>query len=307
VVAINSVGTSLPSVASNPIIPRSPNAGPPSSVLGVWGVAGVGSATIHWNFPISDGGADIIGYKVLCEPDNKKQNLAGSNATSLLIKDLKNTIPVTFTVLALNDAGQSDSVELTLYPLPGAPIVTAVRGTSGVINLSWTANRSHVGSPITRYIVTLVSPVPAPQTMVLPTPTVTATGGFVSISGLVNGISYVFSVKSVSNIGQSVGVLSKAVIAAGLPDMPTAFSGVNALKSVGLSWTAPANTGGLPITGYVISYVIDGVAKVLSLKLVNTAIVRGLVDGTAYTFTIRAVNLIGSSDSTAPVTITSGL
>ena len=303
VVSRNAVGNSLPSTVSDSATPTAPTTGPPSAVLGVTGVAGVASATISWTPPVSNGGSPITGYKVICVPDNKRVNIAGPNATSLVVTGIKNTVNTLYTVVALNAAGQSDSITLTPYPLPGVPKVTAVRGASGAVNLTWTANPSNVASPITRYIVTLVSP-PAPETMVIPIPTVSATGGSCMVSGLTNGGSYVFSVQSVSNIGASAGGLSKAVIAATLPGVPTAFAGTPASKSVGLTWVAPANTGGLPITGYTITYTVAGVAKVLAVKVVTTAIIKSLVAGTAYTFRIKATNLIGNSAESAPVTVT---
>jgi hypothetical protein len=267
---------------------------------------GVASALISWSAPISNGGSPITAYKVVCSPDNKKPNLAGPNDRSLIVTGIKNAVPTTFTVVAINASGQSDSVALTAYPLPGVPKVTALRGASGIINLSWVAKPSNPGSPITAYNVSLVSPLPAPEGMVIPTPLVTATGGSVSVSGLTNGNSYVFLVRSVSIIGQSAGGLSKAVIAAGLPDAPASFAGVRALASAGLNWTAPANTGGLPITGYVISYTVAGVAKTLAVRLVTSAIIKGLVNGTAYSFTIQTVTLVGRSVASAPVTVTPG-
>ena len=308
VVATNAVGSSVASSASSSVTPTAPVAGPPSSVLGVTGIAGVSSATISWSEPVSNGGLPITGYKVICVPDNKRSNLAGPNDRSLVVRGIKNTLLTTYTVVAINAAGQSDSVTLTPYPLPGVPKVTAVRGASGIINLSWTARPSNVGSPITGYVVSLVSPLPAPETMVLPTPSVTATGGSVSVSGLTNGTSYVFSVKSVSAIGESaIAGRSKAVIPATLPDAPTAFAGTRAVKSAGLTWVAPTNTGGLPITGYTISYTIAGVVRLVKLKVVTSTIIKGLVNDTAYTFTIQATNLIGSSVATAPVSVTPGL
>ena len=238
-------------------------------------------------------------------PDNKRPNLAGPNDRSLLVTGLKNAQTTIFTVVAINSAGQSDSVTLTPYPLPGVPKVTAVRGASGVINLTWTAVPSNVASPITGYIVSLVSP-SAPVGMVIPTPSVTATGGSVSVSGLTNGGSYIFSVKSVSAIGQSAAALSKAVIAATLPSAPTSFAGTRALLSAGLSWVAPTNTGGLPITGYIISYMNAGVMKTVALKLVTSTVIKGLVNGTAYSFTIQATNLVGPSVASAAVVVTPG-
>ena len=306
VVAKNLIGNSPASSPSSSVTPTAPTVGPPSAVLGVTGVAGVASATISWTPPISNGGSPITGYKVICVPDNKKPNLAAADATSLVVTNIKNTVKTLYTVVALNGFGQSNSVTLTPNLLSSVPKVTAVRGASGVINLDWAAKAANEGSPIAGYLVSVVSPVDVPQTMVLPPPTLTATGGFVSVSGLTNGTPYVFSVQSVSDIGPSAVGLSKALVPARRPDMPTAFAGTKALKSVGLTWAAPTNTGGLPLTGYTISYTVAGVAKVLSVKLVTTAVVKSLVDGTPYTFVIRANNLIGSSDATAPVTVTPG-
>ena len=279
--------------------------GPPSSVLGVTVVPGVASATISWSAPISDGGSPITGYKVICVPDNKKPNTAGPNARSLVITGIKNGVSTKCTVVALNALGQSDSVTLTPYPLPGAPKVTAVRGASGVINLTWVAKASNAASPITGYVVSLVSPA-APESMVIPTPLVTPTGGSVSVSGLTNGSNCVFSVRSVSSIGQSAASLSKAVIAASLPDAPASFVGTRAVASAELRWVAPTNTGGLPILGYTISYTEAGVVKTIKLKAVTSTIVKKLVNGTEYSFTIKAVTLFGSSLPTAPVVVTPG-
>jgi hypothetical protein len=312
--ATNSAGNSVASAASASVTPTSPGLSVPSAVIGVTGVAGPASATISWSAPLSNGGSAITGYKVICDPDNKggPLNLAGPTARSLTIsKGIKNAVITTYSVVAINAVGQSDSIKLTSYPLPGAPKVSsALRGASGVINLVWTAKPGHVASPITGYIVTVAptSLATAPETMVIPTPTVTATGGSVSVSGLTNGSSYIFAIKSVSNIGQSlVAGLSKATIAATTPNVPTSFTGTRAVKSAILNWVAPINTGGLPIISYNISYTLAGVAKVLSVKApAITAIVKGLVDGTSYSFTIQAMTLAGGSPQSASVSVTPG-
>jgi len=303
VVAINAVGGTPNPPTTTPVTPTAPGAGPPSSVLGVTGIPGVGSAIISWSPPISNGGSPITGYKVICIPDNKRPNLAGPNDRSLEVRGLKNGIPVSFTVVALNAYGQSDSIVLTPNTLPSMPVVTAVRGGSGTINLNWKAKQNPT-NPITSYLVTLVSPLPAPQSMVLPTPLVTATGGSVSISGLTNGNPYIFLVQSVASIGRSVGGLSKAVIPASLPGQPTSFSGITAVSSAWLTWAPPVNTGGLPITGYTIIYSVFGVIKILNVKVVTAAIIKGLTNGTSYSFTIQTNTLAGASTPSAPVVVT---
>ena len=59
-----------------------------------------------------------------------------------------------------------------------------------------------------------------------------------------------------------------------------------------LSWDAPANDGGAEITDY--EYRIDGSGTWTSIGSTNTThTVTGLVNGTSYTFQVRAVNRIG--------------
>lgn len=63
-----------------------------------------------------------------------------------------------------------------------------------------------------------------------------------------------------------------------------------------MTWTAPADTGGAPVTGYRITAYINGIAK----KMVTSsgpglaATVPGLINGTHYTFTVAAVNRAGT-------------
>jgi hypothetical protein len=65
-----------------------------------------------------------------------------------------------------------------------------------------------------------------------------------------------------------------------------------------LAWDAPASNGNSPIT----SYVINGSAGSAAIAG-TTAIITGLSAGTAYAFTVSAVNGIGTSDP-APVNVT---
>ena len=63
-----------------------------------------------------------------------------------------------------------------------------------------------------------------------------------------------------------------------------------------LVWSAPADDGGAPVTGY--EYRIDGRNPWISIGSTNiTHTVTGLDNGTAYVFEVRAVNRIGKSFS----------
>lgn len=97
-----------------------------------------------------------------------------------------------------------------------------------------------------------------------------------------------------------------AAIAATEPGTPT---GVNATTGSGqatVEWTAPASTGGSPITGYVVTASPGGQTCTWTGGPLS-CVVTGLTDGVAYTFSVVAVNAVGrgaGSTPTAPVTPT---
>ena len=82
------------------------------------------------------------------------------------------------------------------------------------------------------------------------------------------------------------------------PDSPTATAG-NARPRV--SWTAPASNGGSPITGYVVTPYIGGVAQPPQTfnSTATTQTVTGLTNGTTYTFKVAAINAVGTGPPSA--------
>jgi hypothetical protein len=68
---------------------------------------------------------------------------------------------------------------------------------------------------------------------------------------------------------------------------------------VSLSWTAPAGAGGSPVTGYAV--VVSPPASSAQIAVFGTsATVTSLTDGTAYTFTVAAVNAVGTGPASLP-------
>jgi len=81
------------------------------------------------------------------------------------------------------------------------------------------------------------------------------------------------------------------------PDQPTAIAGV---KSATVSWTAPTENG-IPTTGYIITSDPDFITETVDESTFSTTI-SGLTAGTPYTFTVVAINALGSSPASDPST-----
>ena len=87
------------------------------------------------------------------------------------------------------------------------------------------------------------------------------------------------------------------------PSYPGTIRAEGGDGEVTLMWDAPENAGGEAITDY--EYRIDGKGGWISIGSTDTThTVTGLVNGTAYTFQVRAVNRIGRSQPSDPAEAT---
>jgi RHS repeat-associated protein len=82
-----------------------------------------------------------------------------------------------------------------------------------------------------------------------------------------------------------------------VPAAPTVVAATAANTAAVVSWTAPTSSGGSPITGYTVT--ASPGSFTATTTGATTATVTGLTNGTAYTFTVKATNAIGSSTASS--------
>lgn len=78
------------------------------------------------------------------------------------------------------------------------------------------------------------------------------------------------------------------------PDAPCLTICATSTTSVTLEWDTP-DDGGSPITGYKLTRTGGGPNVVTNLGVVNSFVDNTVVDGTSYTYTLVAINLLGES------------
>jgi uncharacterized repeat protein (TIGR01451 family) len=188
---------------------------------------------------------------------------------------------------------------------PGIPIgVTA----SGGDSQAFISFLSGGGSPATSYTIRnatafnghLVADVIVPVNGSTITPAIT-------VNGLTNGVSYTFIVSAMNAQGTSAfSAPSNSVtpLAITVPGAPTGAAALAADSQATVAWVAPASNGNATITSYTVTARINGVTTANTATSPNgttlSAVVTGLTNGAAYTFTVHATNIKGAGPESAP-------
>jgi hypothetical protein len=127
-----------------------------------------------------------------------------------------------------------------------------------------------------------------------------------TVGGLRDGISYRFTVAAVNRAGtgprsrESAAVTPRRPAPPSPPENVTAFAGY---QSATVAWSAPASTGGAPVSRYTITTRPGHVVTTVPGDE-GKAIVAGLTDGVRYALTVTATNTAGTSRTSAAARVT---
>ena len=270
--AINTAGDGTPSGTVSAT--TTPDSGYPGQPAGLTASAnGPSEINLAWTAPTDTGGAEIAGYKIeYSETADSDDDTEGD----LPWKELKTTRnddtkysdtgldPVTkryYRVSAINEDDERGQVSVTASdtttPTGVAAAPTGLRAVAVAENnveLYWTAPRNTGGAPITAYKIdhsadgktwTMLGDPDDQTDKTYRVDTTHSTG------------KRHYQVSAVNGIGK--GLVSDSVIAtipdASHPGQPTGLTAsADGSRTINLLWVVPTNTGGSPITSYVVEY-----------------------------------------------------
>lgn len=177
-----------------------------------------------------------------------------------------------------------DQVQYTPYSCPSLTVFPATLP-SGVFGQGYSVTLSQSGA--------LGAPTFAVTAGALPSGFALSSSGAISGTPTAAG-QFDFTVTVHDASGCSGSRVYSLVVAPIVPQAPQSASAVAGSGQATVSWQAPLGDGGDPITGYVVTAVEDG-SKSCSATGALSCTVMGLNNGTAYSFSVVALNGAGAS------------
>jgi titin len=271
--------------------------GAPSPPQNLLTEAGDGQVTLTWNPPSEDGGLPILYYNIYRgTTSGGEEFLILWVLTTYLDLDVANGVTYYYQVTAVNLDGESGrSNEASATPggaptVPGPPRSLAAIAGDATVTLSWLAPTDDGGSPVTNYNV-YRGETPGSESFY------DVVGDVLSYTdtGVTNGVTYYYQVSAVNNAGE--GPLSNEASATPYapPGTPEDLAATGGDGKVTLTWSAPPDDGGSPITNYnVYRGIVSGGELILEtvgnvLAYTDTLVINGVT----YYYQVSARNDAG--------------
>ena len=244
----------------------------------------------------TNGGSVVTNYDYSLDGGDNWTELSQNSITSPITIGLLEAGSSNDVVLrAVNAAGNSESSNIfqaTVITTPSSPTINSVTPSDQQLSVAFDEPISNGYSEILNYQYSLTSGATWVNFATSSNPLI--------VSGLTNGTSYSIKLRAVNSSGK--GTVSNTVSATPrkLANAPTIDSATSSNGKINLSFTAPTDNGGSPITNY--EYSPDGGTSWTALSPVQTTgeiTLAGLTLGTQYELKLRAVNSAGSGASSA--------
>ena len=266
---------------------------------------------LEWTAPADTGTSAITGYKIEVATDGTDWTVrvanTGDTTTSYEHRGLSPATTRHYRVSAINDTDAGEASDTAVATTgtgnpPGRPTnLTATADGQTAIDLDWTAPTDTGSSAITGYKIEVAKDAGSNWDSLDNT---AATKTDYEHTGLSADTTLHYRVFAINGNGTSeASNIDSATTASpdDVPDPPTNLTATaDGRTAIDLDWTAPANTGSGPITGYKIEVRDDAGSSWDSLD--HTAATKtdykhtGLSPDTTLHYQVRAINQAGASD-----------
>ncbi|MEQ1629094.1 MAG: fibronectin type III domain-containing protein [Gallionella sp.] len=303
VTATSNAGTGTASAASNAVTPATVPTAPTIGTV----TASNGQASVPFTFTNtvpSNGGATVTSYTVTPYIAGVAQATTTSGTVSpITVSGLTNGTAYTFKIAAVNSVGtgtaSAASNSVTPATVPNAPTIGTSTASNGQTSVAFTFTNtvpSNGGAAVTSYTVT-------PYIAGVAQATTSGAASPITVTGLTNGTAYTFKVAAVNSVGTGTASgASNTVTPATVPNAPTIGTATAGDGQVSVPFTfsntVPTN-GGANVTSFTVTPYIGGAAQATTSGAASPISVNGLTNGTAYTFTVAAVNSAGTGAASA--------
>ena len=231
---------------------------------------GATAIRLNWDAPTNTGTSAISSYKIEVSTDGVNNftdhATVSGTTTTYLHSGLQPNTTLHYQVLAVNATGDSEPSNtasattgtVATVPDPPTNLVATAQG-QNQINLSWTAPANDGGSAITHYRIQRSHD--GNDWTALPAVNTTGDETTYSDTGLDPATTRHYRVYAHNAQGPSASPSNphRATTAGAAPGRPTGLTATAEVRNqIDLSWNAPTDDGGSPITGYLIDFSTNG-------------------------------------------------
>ncbi|WP_165972400.1 cadherin-like beta sandwich domain-containing protein [Paenibacillus piri] len=250
-------------------------------------VLGDSNVTINWTSVPGATGYNIYQSIHSGSYSNPLTTVSGT-VYSYQASGLTNGTRYYFVVRAVNAGGESGASNevsaMPQVPSTDAPqLLSALEG-NGQVSLNWSPVPGSRGYKIYQSVASATY-----GTLVT---TVSGSVYNYNVTGLANGTTYYFTIRSVNPGGDSAPSNEVSATPKTVPAVPTGVTATAGNGQAAITFAAPADNGGSAITGYEVT---SSQGNITARGTASPITIAGLVNGTTYTFTVKAINSVGSS------------